>query len=293
MQRQYRARPGLTLGVLLLVMSAGGLASKVARADVPGVLRWARSQGCPAASRADTPLPPLHEDARLDRIAAELVRGATLAHAMTHGAYRATHSAEIRITGSLDEAVVSRVLIGEHCATLSDPRLQDWGLARASGTLLIVLAQPLGVPEERDAAAIDHSVLESVNAARAAGHTCGGRYYPPAPPLSINALLNGAALEYSRSMARSGHFDHIGLDGSTPHTRVQATGYPIALVGENIAAGALTADEAVRGWLASAGHCRNIMNPRFRDTGIGFAVNTARHLAVYWTQEFAAPARSH
>jgi uncharacterized protein YkwD len=209
---------------------------------------------------------------------------------MTHATYRATHSAAIEVSGRLDEASVASTLTAHYCSTLGDARLRDVGIARTARALFVVLAVPLAVPRERDAAAIDARILAGVNAARAAGHRCGSRYYPPAPALVPDPILAAAALDYSRTMARTGHFDHIGLDGSTPHTRVVASGYRAALVGENIAAGELTPEDAVSGWLESPGHCRNIMDPRFRETGIGFAVNLAQHEAVYWTQEFAAPA---
>jgi uncharacterized protein YkwD len=283
-----RALGGLCAPALL----AGLILPVAAHADWPQVLSSARTAGCHTAHGGEQSLAALRPDARLDRIAAELGRGTSLASAITHGSYRATRSAEIAITGALDEAAVARVLVASYCAILTDPALRDVGFARSADRLWIVLAQPLVVPSERDSAAIDAHLLAAVNAARAAGRRCGGRYYGPSPPLTANALLAAAALDYSRTMARTGHFDHIGLDASTPRTRVQSTGYRIALVGENIAAGELNADDALRDWLASPGHCRNLMDPRFRDTGIGFAVNTAQHLAVYWTEDFATAAQS-
>ena len=51
----------------------------------------------------------------------------------------------------------------------------------------------------------------------------------------------------------------------------------------------MTAREAVDGWLASPGHCANIMEPRFRETGIALAVGRASDRPTYWVQVFAAP----
>lgn len=281
----------LRLGLTALVGAAALAASFAAHADVREALGWARQQGCARpASAGAARLTPVREDPRLDRIAVELARGVSLARALIRGTYRATRAAEIVLTGRLSDADVSSTLLGNDCATLTDPAWRDYGLARSGGRLWIVLAAPLAVPRAEDAAALDAEVLAAVNATRARGARCGGRYYPPAPPLAPEPRLAAAAVDYSREMARSGHFDHRGLDGSTPHTRVVRAGYVPAIVGENIAAGTLTPAEAMRGWLASAGHCRNIMEPRYRQTGIGFAVNTAQRLAVYWTEEFAAPA---
>jgi uncharacterized protein YkwD len=43
------------------------------------------------------------------------------------------------------------------------------------------------------------------------------------------------------------------------------------------------------GWLASAGHCANIMNATFRDFGAACARNDAAAYQRYWTQDFATP----
>jgi hypothetical protein len=96
--------------------------------------------------------------------------------------------------------------------------------------------------------------------------------------------------------AQPGHaepqlFAHEGYDGSTPAQRVAATGYRYQLVGENIASGPQSAAEAVAGWLASPGHCENIMDPRFSESGVAYAANSSGTPRVYWVQEFAAPRR--
>jgi uncharacterized protein YkwD len=68
---------------------------------------------------------------------------------------------------------------------------------------------------------------------------------------------------------------------------VTATGYTWRLVGENIASGQPTPEDAVAGWLDSPGHCVNLMDPRFTETGAAYAVSA--HHIVYWTQEFGLP----
>ena len=131
-----------------------------------------------------------------------------------------------------------------------------------------------------------------VNAARAGGRRCGAKYFARASPLVINPALTAAALEHSRDMAQHDEFDHRGHDGSMPTLRVQRAGYGrFQIVGENIAAGATTPMEVTQGWLSSPAHCENIMDPRFSEVGIAFAVNMASAEAIYWTQDFAAPLR--
>ena len=90
-------------------------------------------------------------------------------------------------------------------------------------------------------------------------------------------------------MAEHSLFEHQGHDGSTPPLRVERAGYrSYSIVGENIAAGAMTPAEVTQGWLKSPAHCQNIMDPRFTEIGIAFAVNPATAEAVYWTQDFAS-----
>lgn len=71
--------------------------------------------------------------------------------------------------------------------------------------------------------------------------------------------------------------------------RVEQAGYKYSTTGENIAAGYQSAEAAVEGWIKSAGHCANLMNPEFTAMGAALAVNRRSKMSLYWTQEFAAP----
>jgi uncharacterized protein YkwD len=89
-------------------------------------------------------------------------------------------------------------------------------------------------------------------------------------------------------MARKRFFEHRGSDGSQPRDRVRRAGYSSRLTGENIAYGPVSAEEVVAGWLASPDHCANIMDPRFRDIGVGVAAGRGRG-EIYWVQTFGLP----
>jgi uncharacterized protein YkwD len=89
-------------------------------------------------------------------------------------------------------------------------------------------------------------------------------------------------------MARKNFFEHRGSDGSQPKDRVLRAGYRSRLTGENIAYGPESAEEVVSGWLASPGHCANIMESRFQDIGVGLAIGRDRR-QIYWVQNFGAP----
>jgi uncharacterized protein YkwD len=133
-------------------------------------------------------------------------------------------------------------------------------------------------------------VFELVNRARAKPRRCGHERFAATTPLASSSILNEAAREHALDMARNDYFEHTGLDGSEPKERLARLGYRSRLTGENIAYGPESAEEVVSGWLASPGHCANIMEPRFREMGIAFAVEPVRG-AIYWVQDLAVPRR--
>jgi uncharacterized protein YkwD len=104
------------------------------------------------------------------------------------------------------------------------------------------------------------------------------------PALRESSQLDRSAQGWSNTMVRIGQFTH----GTSFWLRISAVGYPWSNVGENIATGFDTPRQVVAGWMASTGHCQNILAPTFADVGTG--VNTAP-LGAYgpatWTQDFA------
>jgi uncharacterized protein YkwD len=132
-------------------------------------------------------------------------------------------------------------------------------------------------------------VLALTNAARAHARICGWRRFRPAPLLSLSSSLTHAAREHSLDMAAHDFFSHTGSDGSTPGERATRAGYRWSMVGENIASGVTTPQQAVAGWLASPEHCANIMTPGFRTMGIAFAVDPANARVIVWTEDFGTP----
>jgi len=128
-------------------------------------------------------------------------------------------------------------------------------------------------------------VLALVNAYRAAGASCGTEgTFPGAAPLAWNAPLTQSSLVHSDDMVAANYFSHTGSDGSNAGQRATAAGYVWQFLGENIAAGQPSVEVVMAGWMASPGHCANIMQERFRDIGVacvsGGASNTYR---TYWT----------
>jgi uncharacterized protein YkwD len=93
-------------------------------------------------------------------------------------------------------------------------------------------------------------------------------------------LLDAAARLHSADMILRGFFDHTNPDGLTPSARAAAQGYMLG-VGENIAYGYSSAGSVVLDWMASAGHCRNMLSGA-TDLGVGTALSTT----AYYTQAF-------
>jgi uncharacterized protein YkwD len=102
------------------------------------------------------------------------------------------------------------------------------------------------------------------------------------PPLHWNVHLIRSAQAHTESMAFHDYFQHDGPGGSTPLSRMRRNGYIYSPrlgfeVGENIGWGSLwlgTPRAVVAAWMASAGHRANILDPHFRDTGIGVSPHT-------------------
>ena len=259
---------------------------QTARAEVLDSVNWARLRACNAtAARV-----PLQNNSKLQNAASRLAGGMDLHEALARAGYAGSEFSALHVSGAATDAQLSRMLAANYCRTLTDPKLREFGAERRGGELWMVLAAPVAIPSAADAGSVSRQILELVNQARGAGRRCGTRYFAAVAPLTLNRSLTSAALAHSRDMAVHAEFDHRGHDGSTPAMRVQRAGYgKYRIVGENIAAGAMTPAEAAQGWLASPAHCENIMDGRFTEIGIAYAENLRSAAGMYWTQDFAAP----
>lgn len=152
----------------------------------------------------------------------------------------------------------------------------------------IVELNPSDTPEAGSTlATLQQQIFDLTNQARKTARTCGGKSYKAVPALTRNAKLDSAATKHSVDMATKNYFDHKGLDGSMPWDRMKREGYNYSYAGENIAAGNATAQATMTQWLNSAGHCANIMNPNFKELGVGYG--TGGTYRYYWTQNFGSP----
>src|SRR5262249_25403319 len=91
------------------------------------------------------------------------------------------------------------------------------------------------------------------------------------PAFRREVRLDRAAAAFSQYMGEAGFSAHVGPDGVEIPARLAAQGYRAINWGENIAWGYRAADQTVDGWLNSPPHRANLLNPKFRDVGIGVA----------------------
>ncbi|AFY58283.1 uncharacterized protein with SCP/PR1 domains [Rivularia sp. PCC 7116] len=111
-------------------------------------------------------------------------------------------------------------------------------------------------------------------------------------PLTLNTDLSESAQLHSQDMAVNDFFSHTGSDGTQVSDRTKSAGYQSSYVGQNIAAGYISAEEVVSGWMNSPGHRENILNPSYEEIGVGY-YNLANDTGTinynnYWTQDFGA-----
>ena len=102
-------------------------------------------------------------------------------------------------------------------------------------------------------------------------------------PLHISETLNQVATKYANTMASRNTLNHFA-DGSQFDQRIRASGYKGTSLAENIGEGYRSIVDAIKGWIASPEHFKNLMNPKYSEVGIGMAKGHSG--TEYWSQEF-------
>ncbi|HEY0511592.1 MAG TPA: CAP domain-containing protein [Thermoanaerobaculia bacterium] len=108
-----------------------------------------------------------------------------------------------------------------------------------------------------------------------------------APPLKPNSKLDQAARRHAEDMLARHYFAHESPEGKTVRERTRVAGYDWRAIGENIAEGQLSVAEVMDTWMHSPGHRRNILDPAFRELGVGLAFGKdGDGYQVEWVQTF-------
>jgi uncharacterized protein YkwD len=164
--------------------------------------------------------------------------------------------------------------------------------AMAASVPSVTTAPPIAPTSTGSTCSIDDFAalaLARINQLRAAGADCRtGGVFASAAALAWSPLLTQSAEVQTQDMVANDFFSHTGSNGSTLGSRVTATGYAWSSLGENIAAGYPTIDAVMTGWMASDGHCANLMNPAFNQVGLVCVPGTtADAFPNYWTMDLA------
>jgi len=173
--------------------------------------------------------------------------------------------------------------------SLMDPEVRDLGigLSRLRGTPLYTFL--FAVPEAehfarstgglRDPEQVRRQMLAQVNELR---RKAG------APPLELDPVLQKAAQAHAQDMLARGYFAHKSPSDTTVRERARSAGYDWRTIGENIAEGQTTVAEVLTTWMGSPGHRKNILEPRFKELGIGLVTGKTRdgEYRVIWVQNF-------
>lgn len=117
------------------------------------------------------------------------------------------------------------------------------------------------------------AILSAINGTRA-------RYGKP--PLRYNQRLEAAARSQAQLMARKDQLSHnLGV---TLRQRVTDAGY-LGAVGENVAGGQKTLEQAIQGWLDSPPHRNTLLSTKFVEFGLAAATvpsGKKSRYGVYW-----------
>lgn len=256
-----------------------------ARGSLLDNINAVRAGGCGGQRGVQT---PLRSSRQLDAVATRVARGARLHDAMSTTGYRALHSSLMFISGARDNSDIARTLGQRACAELRNPDVSEIGIETRGNNVWVVFAAPFQADALKNESRVNARILQLANDARSRPRRCGSKSFPAVPPLALESHLTSAAREHARDMARHDMLEHTGSDGSRPDQRVTRSGYKWRATGENIASGPTTPEEVMQGWLASPGHCENIMSPRFTEMGIAWVVDPKSDSGVYWAQVFGS-----
>jgi uncharacterized protein YkwD len=245
-----------------------------------------RSQAQRCGAQVSMELPPLVNDSRLVLPASG---SGDLQQAMARAAYPMVTVQAISLSGPQDVQSAMNAIQESFCQVILDPQFVDIGVSREGRDWRIVLARSLLASRLGDSQTEGQRLLEMVNTARTQPRQCGTQSFTATTPLAWNTVLAGAAMSHSRAMANNNYFDHKDRDGRMPGDRAELAGYVGQQTGENIAAGQDNTRKVVDGWLASPGHCANLMNPDFKEIGVAYAIDPKSDAGIYWTAMFGTP----
>jgi len=112
------------------------------------------------------------------------------------------------------------------------------------------------------------------------------------PPLSVNSVLETAAMAKAQNMVQGEYFSHNSPTGVTPWHWFNVAGYSYAYAGENLAIDFTDSASVETAWMNSPLHRKNILDPNYTEIGIVALKGTYQgHETIYVVQLFGAPSQ--
>jgi len=108
--------------------------------------------------------------------------------------------------------------------------------------------------------------------------------------LTESNLLDQASFNKAEDMLLNQYFAHTGPDNKTLADWLNGIKYNYAVAGENLAMGFSSPEDVINGWTRSQTHYRNMVDPDFKEIGVGLAAGPYNSYdTTFVAQYFAAP----
>ncbi len=130
-----------------------------------------------------------------------------------------------------------------------------------SGAILIVFIFSYGIAWASEIS--PDNVMELVNKSR---------ILQGLEPLKNNPVLRRVAQEKAQDMLDNKYFAHTSPDGVSPWFWFEENNYEYRYAGENLAIDFLSAEAQHEAWMESETHKHNIMNSKYKETGVAVVV---------------------
>jgi uncharacterized protein YkwD len=146
-------------------------------------------------------------------------------------------------------------------------------LAALAATALLADSALATSRSEKSLTTLNHQVLVAVNKLRVAHGLVA---------LRNSGALDRSARQHSLEMGKDGYFAHSSHDGTVFWKRIARYYHPFRSVGENLVwqSPRLGAAGAMKLWIASPPHLKNLLTPQWRDLGVS-AVRVVHARGVY------------
>lgn len=156
----------------------------------------------------------------------------------------------------------------------------------AGGYVWGVITEPKTIPVETLVKTVHNAQIDTIEDYQY--QTNLERQKAGLPGLTLSDKLTKSAQAKADEMVAMNYFEHYRpSDGKPPWDYMEEAGYNYRYAGENLAKGYLTAFGATTAWVNSKLHKENLLEPRYKEVGFGFAYDlitgnkiTVQHLGA-------------